>query len=112
MKSITEDIKKTVDNGKKQLSEIKLNVLSSVKECVNQFKQHGKQVVIKTTTPASIPNPIARLRNRETPPVNLPAPLSTATSRPKAINKTAAKPKPITMLTATFDRKSFFFEKP
>ena len=27
-----------------------------------------KPVVIKTTTPASIPNPIARLRNREIPP--------------------------------------------
>lgn len=37
MKSITEDIKKTVDNGKKQLSDIKSNILSSVKECVNQF---------------------------------------------------------------------------
>mgnify|MGYP000622885627 FL=1 len=48
MKSITEDIKKTVDNGKKQLSDIKSNILSSVKECVNQFKQHGKQAVIKT----------------------------------------------------------------
>ena len=48
MKSITEDIKKTVDNGKKQLSNIKSNILSSVKECVNQFKQHGKQAVIKT----------------------------------------------------------------
>lgn len=48
MKSITEDIKKTVDNGKKQLSNIKSNILSSVKEYVNQFKQHGKQAVIKT----------------------------------------------------------------
>jgi len=48
MKSITEDIKKTVDNGKKQLSDIKSNILSSVKEYVNQFKQHGKQAVIKT----------------------------------------------------------------
>ena len=48
MKSITEDIKKTVDNGKKQLSDIKSNILSSVKECVNQFKQHGKQAIIKT----------------------------------------------------------------
>lgn len=48
MKSITEDIKKTVDNGKKQISDIKSNILSSVKECVNQFKQHGKQAVIKT----------------------------------------------------------------
>ena len=48
MKSITEDIKKTVDNGKKQLSDIKSNILSSVKECVNQFKRHGKQAVIKT----------------------------------------------------------------
>ena len=38
MKSITEDIKKTVDNGKKQLSDIKSNILSSVNECVNQFK--------------------------------------------------------------------------
>ena len=71
-----------------------------------------KQVVTKTTTPASIPNPIARLRNREIPPVNLPAPLSIATNRPNAINKTAAKQMPITMLTATFDRKSFFFENP
>ena len=38
----------TVDNVKKQLSDIKSNILSSVKECVNQFKQHGKQAVIKT----------------------------------------------------------------
>ena len=62
-----------------------------------------KLVVIKTTIPASIPNPIARLRNREIPLGNLPALLSTSTSRPNAINKTAAKPIPITMLTATFD---------
>ena len=71
-----------------------------------------KQVVTKTTTPASIPNPIASLRNREIPPVNLPAPLSIATNRPNAINKTAAKQMPITTLTVTFDRKSFFFENP
>ena len=72
-----------------------------------------KQVVIKTITQASIPNPIAKLRNREIPPpINLSVPLSIATSRPKVINKMAAKPMPITMLTATFDRKSFFFEKP
>ena len=71
-----------------------------------------KQVVTKTTTPASIPNPIASLRNREIPPVNLPAPLSIATNRPNAINKTAAKQMPITTLTVTFDRKIFFFENP
>ena len=65
-----------------------------------------KQVVIKTITQASIPNPIAKLRNNETPPVNLPVPLSIATSRPKATNKMTAKPMLITVLTATFDRKS------
>ena len=43
---------------------------------------------------------------------DISVPLSTATSRPKAINKMTAKPMPITMLTATFDRKSFFFNIP
>ena len=71
-----------------------------------------KQVVIKTITQASIPNPIARLRSRETSPVILPAPLSTATSRAKATKRVAAKPMPIKILTAILERKSLFFEKP
>ena len=71
-----------------------------------------KQVVIKTTTPASILNPIARLRHRETPPVNLPAPLSTVASTPKAINKPAATPLPRTCLTEPLARKRFSFEQP
>ena len=63
-----------------------------------------KQVVIKTITQASIPNPIAKLRNREIPPpINLSVPLSIATSRPSTTYETLAKSRYLPQIENRFE---------